>query len=140
MQGAKPKIFFSYARADSEFTLKLAKDLRSAGVDLWMDQLDIAGGDRWDSAVEKALKDCPCLLVVLSPRSVNSTNVMDEVSVALEEKKKVVPVLYRPSDVPFRLKRLQYVDFTENYDVGFTELLRERFEIVIYPSSKRSIR
>ena len=48
MEGIKN--FFSYAREDSEFVLKLAKELRAVGVNLWLDQLDILGGQRWDPA------------------------------------------------------------------------------------------
>jgi hypothetical protein len=118
-----PKVFFSYARADAEFVLKLANDLRSAGINLWIDQLDIPAGERWDSAVESALKAAPYLLVVLSPASVESQNVMDEVAFALENKKKVVPVLRTRCAIPFRLQRLQYADFTATYDNGFTQLL-----------------
>lgn len=33
-----------------------AQDLRSAGISLWFDQLDLHGGDRWDRAVEEALR------------------------------------------------------------------------------------
>ena len=40
------KTFFSYSRDDSEFVLKLAKDLRAAGADVWLDQLDIGAGKR----------------------------------------------------------------------------------------------
>jgi len=119
----RPKVFFSYARADAEFVLKLANDLRSAGISLWIDQLDIPAGERWDSAVENALKAAPYLLVVLSPASVDSQNVMDEVAFALENKKKVVPVLRTRCAIPFRLQRFQYADFTATYDNGFTQLL-----------------
>ena len=86
------KLFFSYARADSEFVLKLAEDLRSSGINLWLDQLDIPGGARWDRSVEEALKVSPSLLVVLSPASVTSDNVMDEVSFGLETHKRIVPI------------------------------------------------
>ena len=55
------KIFFSYSRADSPFALTLAKDLREAGADIWIDQLDIPAGSHWDAAVEKALYSS-CLL------------------------------------------------------------------------------
>jgi uncharacterized protein YbdZ (MbtH family) len=102
-----PTLFCSYDRADAEFALKLANDLRSAGISLWIDQLDIPAGDRWDIAVESALKASPCLLVVLSPASVESQNVMDEVAFALGSNKKVVPVLHRRCDIPFRIQRLQ---------------------------------
>jgi len=62
--------FFSYSRRDSDFALKLAKDLRAAGTGVWLDQLDIAAGEHWDSAIEKALAKCSVILVILSPFSV----------------------------------------------------------------------
>jgi TIR domain-containing protein len=119
MMPQTPKIFFSYARADSAFVLKLAKDLRAAGKTLWLDQLDIQPGALWDKSVEEALKTSPEFLIILSPASVNSANVMDEVSFALEERKRVVPILYCKCDIPFRLRRVQYIDFTADYRVGF---------------------
>lgn len=64
------------------------------------------------------------MLVILPPASVNSTNVMDEVSFALEEKKTVIPVVYRDCTIPFRLRRVQYVDFRHDYARGLKELLR----------------
>ena len=117
------RLFFSYSRHDKDFVLRLAKDLRSVGVNLWIDQLDIAPGDRWDRGVEEALAAAPAVLVVLSPDSVNSQNVMDEVSLALDEKKRIVPILIRQCNVPFRLRRLQYVDFTAGYDAGLAALV-----------------
>jgi formylglycine-generating enzyme required for sulfatase activity len=116
--------FFSYSRDDSEFVLRLAGDLKAARASVWMDQLDIVPGQRWDSAVEDALANCPCMIVILSPASVNSTNVMDEVSFALEEKKTVIPVIHKDCTVPFRLRRLQHVDFRQDYGRGLKELLK----------------
>jgi len=118
------KFFFSYGRADAEFVLKLAADLRSNGTNVWLDQLDIPGGARWDRAVEEALHASPCLLVVLSPASVASNNVMDEVSFGLETDKRIVPILFKDCAVPFRLKRFQYIDFRAGYDEGFKRLIQ----------------
>jgi hypothetical protein len=83
------KIFFSYSRYDSVFVLRLASDLRNAGLDIWLDQLDIAPGEHWDNEIEKALNNANTLLAIISPKSIASDNVMDEVSFALEEKKRV---------------------------------------------------
>lgn len=116
-------LFFSYARADSDFALRLAGDMRSAGVDLWMDQLDIPIGARWDQSVENALRNSPRLLIVLSPASVASENVMDEVAFAIEQNKTILPVLYRTCEIPFRLRRLQYLDFMGDYDTALTKAL-----------------
>jgi TIR domain len=115
--------FLSYAREDAEFVLRLAKDLRGGGAGVWMDQLDIAPGQRWDRAVEDALAKCLEVVVILSPAAVESTNVMDEVSLALEDGKTVLPVLHRQCKIPFRLRRLQYVDLSLNYSAGLDRLL-----------------
>jgi len=117
-----PAAFFSYSREDSEFVLRLAGDLKASGANVWLDQMDIVPGQRWDEAVERALADCPRMLVVLSPAAVHSTNVMDEVSFALQEGKTVVPILYRDCAIPFRLRRVQYIDLRFDYSHGLAEL------------------
>lgn len=120
----KAQYFFSYARKDSDFVLKLATELRAANANLWLDQLDIVGGQRWDRVIEEALRTCEGMIVVLSPDSVASDNVMDEVSYALEHRKLVVPVRYRDCSFPFRLRRVQYIDFTQSFENGLGQLLR----------------
>lgn len=124
MQGQGHRYFFSYSRDDSDFVLKLAEDMRERGLNLWIDQLDIRSGDRWDESVERALKSCSGFLIVLSPHSVASRNVMDEVSFAIDNGKEVLPILHRPCDVPFRISRLQHIDFTRDYDQAFAKLLK----------------
>ncbi len=103
--------------------MTLAKDLREAGADIWIDQLDIPAGSHWDAAVEKALNSSAYVLVILTPSSTASTNVMDEVSFALESGKKIIPVLLEDCLAPFRLRRLQRIDFTSDYTTGFSQLI-----------------
>jgi len=117
------RTFVSYSRADSEFALKLASDLRANGASIWLDQLDIAPGARWDSAIEDALRRSARVIVLLSPKAVASQNVLDEVSFALDEGKTIVPVLVETCAVPMRLRRLQHVDFTPGYEAALGRLL-----------------
>lgn len=117
------RTFVSYSRADSEFALKLASDLRANGASVWLDQLDIAAGARWDSAIEDALRRSARVIVLLSPKAVASQNVLDEVSFALDEGKTIVPVLVEACAVPMRLRRLQHVDFTAGYESALGRLL-----------------
>ena len=124
MAEGAPVAFFSYSREDSDFVLRLAGDLKAAGAGVWLDQLDIVPGQRWDRAVEDALTNCPRMIVILSPASVSSTNVMDEVSFALEEQKTVIPVVYRDCTIPFRLRRVQHVDLRQDYARGLQVLLK----------------
>ena len=119
-----PVAFFSYSREDSEFALRLAADLRAAGANVWIDQLDIGPGQRWDRSVQDALENCPSVLIILSPASVNSNNVLDEVSFALDKQKMLIPILHRDCEIPFRIRRFQHLDFRTDYDRMLLELQR----------------
>ena len=63
------------------------------------------------------------MLVILSPSAIESNNVMDEVAFALDERRTVIPVLHRDCRVPFRLRRLQYIDFRSEYGGGLQALV-----------------
>lgn len=63
------------------------------------------------------------MLVVLSPDSVESKNVRDEVSFALGHRKTIFPLLRRACTVPLRLHTLEYVDFTGEYASALSRLL-----------------
>jgi transcription termination factor Rho len=119
----KNPVFFSYARADSAFALHLAADLKAKGANVWLDQLDIRPGRQWDREIERALTACDEMLVILSPAAVESNNVMDEIGFALDEGKTVIPVLQEECRRPFRLRRLQYIDFKADYEKGLAALL-----------------
>ena len=116
------KTFVSYSRADKAFVQRLAAELREAGVDLWIDIFDIPKGARWDDAVEEALKNCHTLLVVLSPDSVASQNVKDEFGDAMQRGKTIVPVLYKPCEIPMRMRRIEMVDLSSDYNEGLAKL------------------
>src|SRR5579859_4774267 len=108
------KIFISYSRDDSAFALRLHDNLKRAGFDLWIDQGDIHMGN-WDQQVAQALKESAAMIVILTPKSVASENVTDEWSDFLDQQKPIVPILHKSCEVPFRLKRKQWVDFTRSY-------------------------
>lgn len=117
-------VFLSYARENGDFALQLGRDLRAVGLEVWIDQLSIRPGERWDEAVQRALERCRTLIVVMSPESVASPSVNDEVGFALDEGKRVVPVLYRECSVPFRWRRLQRADLSTDPRGGLEQLTR----------------
>ena len=118
------KYFFSYSRVDSDFAKKLATDLRNAGADIWLDQLDIVPGSAWDVAIQNALNGAGGVLAIISDTSIQSKNVMDEVSYAISQEKRIIPLILENCPVPFRLARLQHVDFTKDYDSALEYLLK----------------
>ena len=113
------RTFLSYSRTNKDFALKLARELKAEGLSVWLDQLDIPTGSRWDREVEKALKECEIFMIILTPASINSENVLDEIGYAIDNGKRILPVLLENCEVPFRLRRFQYVDFTtKSFDEG----------------------
>jgi hypothetical protein len=128
-KSASESYFLSYSRSDERFALRLATDLRSRGVAMWIDQLDIRPSEHWDRAVERAVRSCRGLVVVLSPRSAESDNVADEISFAIDSGKKVLPVMIERCTMPLRITRMQVIDATGDYeralDRCFNELAKD---------------
>ena len=106
------RTFISYSRINKDFALELAKELKLEGFDVWLDQLDIPLGARWDREVEKALKESEIFLIILTSASVASENVLDEIGYAIDSGKRILPILLEECEIPLRLRRFQYVDFT----------------------------
>ena len=115
--------FICYSRANTNFAVRLAKDLKSAGYDVWLDQLDIPTGARWDDEIEKALETCTTFMVILSPESMQSQNVKDEIGYAIDAGKNILPLQIKSGDIPLRLRRFQYVDFSNQpYEKSLKEI------------------
>lgn len=123
-------LFFSYSRLDKDYAIRLAGDLRGLGARLWIDQLDIKPGDHWERSIENAIKSARGLLVVLSPRSVASDNVLDEISYARDHGKVILPVLIEKCEIPFRLHRLQYIDFVSDYRAALDACARSALTLL----------
>jgi len=121
------KTFISYSRKDKDFAIEFAREMKSAGYSVWLDQLDIPTGARWDDQVEKALRECEVFLIILTPASVSSENVKDEIGYAIDHGKRIMPILLENCDVPFRLRRFQYVDFT---NVEFNEGIKRAKQLL----------
>ena len=122
----KPKrdrTFLSYARADERLVFRFADDLRARGVAVWVDQLNIRTSEHWDRAVERAIHDCRAMIVFLSPRAVMSDNVADEISLAIECRKTLIPVMIESCRLPLRLTRMHVIDATSAYDAALGQCL-----------------
>lgn len=115
--------FLSYARLDEGIALRLADKLIAAGVSVWVDQYDIRPSQHWDRAVETAVRGCQGMIVILSPRSAASPNVADEVSVAIDGGKDLIPILIEPCTIPLRMTRMQFIDATKDPEAAIGRCL-----------------
>lgn len=123
-QETKKQVFISYSRKDINFVRRLAADLEDAGFNVWWDVSDLKGGDDWVRFIPSAIQASQYFVVLLSPDSLQSEWVAKEYSYALRLRKRVIPAMIKPSDVPFALNTINYVDFVhDEYDTALNRLL-----------------
>ena len=66
MVDVRKAIFLSYASQDEEIAARIATALRAAGLDVWFDKNELRGGDAWDAAIRKRIKDCLLFVPIIS--------------------------------------------------------------------------
>lgn len=97
-------IFISYSSKDREKAEQLTELLASAGLSVWIDKQGIDVATSWSGEIVDAIEGCKAFVVLLSPHSVESVNVVKEVSLAAEQKKKILPLDLEPVELPRDLK------------------------------------
>ena len=58
-------VFLSYASEDAAAAMRIRDALQAAGVEVWFDQSELRGGDAWDSAIRKRIKECAFFVPVI---------------------------------------------------------------------------
>ena len=114
--------FLIYCREDSDFALKLAQDLRSDGVEVWIDLLK-HGEDFYHAVQEAPIPSCR-VLAILSPAARTSDQFNRQLTFAAGQRKTVVPVIYKTCEVPYILTLEEPVDLSADYDEGRKVLQR----------------
>jgi TolB-like protein len=89
-------IFISYSSKDREQAELLTELLTSAGLSVWIDRVSIDVSTSWSKEIVQAINDCKAFIVLLSPNSLQSRNVIKEVSLASEKQKKILPLDLEP--------------------------------------------
>ena len=122
-------VCISYSSKDRERILRMAQQLRDAGVSVWIDQGGIDAAALWTAEIVKAIDGCKVLLLALSAAAAESPNVVKEVSLALDRKKHILPVNLEPVEVPVALRYplagIQHVDlFGDKAQENFATVVR----------------
>jgi hypothetical protein len=110
-------VFISYRRKDIEFVTQLDQELTNRGVSAWFDKESIEVADHWRTSIAEGIRDCKVFVLVLSPDAVESVNIRKEVDLAERHGKKIIPLMWRQTDIPvafeYALAGIQWIDFKE---------------------------
>jgi non-specific serine/threonine protein kinase len=124
-----PSVFLSYASANREAALRIADLLEGRGVTVWIDRKSIVGGSSWSGEIVRGIRRCAAFLVVCTPAAVASQNVQQEIQVAFESKRPIIPLLLAETELPesvvYALAGRQWVDLRVSpVETWLPELLR----------------
>jgi hypothetical protein len=61
-----PAVFISYASQDAEAAQKICEALRAAGIEGFLDQSELRGGDAWDQKIRHEIHDCALFIPIVS--------------------------------------------------------------------------
>src|SRR4051794_28114626 len=98
------EVFISYASADRARVLPIADRLAAAGVSVWIDRNKIEGATRWAEEIALAIEGCKVLVLACSDASMRSWAVKQEIQLAGEDQKALLPLLLEPTRFPAQLR------------------------------------
>ena len=90
-------VFLSHSSKDHEIAEKMCSVLEERGLKCWIAPRDIVPGASWGGAIVEAIRDCGCMVLILSEESNKSGQVLREVERAVNKTKPVIP--FRISNV-----------------------------------------
>lgn len=102
-------VFVAYHREDWEDVVApLMVALQDAGMEIWVDQYLVQGSDDWQVALEQALHECWLMVIIVSPKVLESRYVRQAYRYFINREKPVIPVAYKPVDgLPPELSNLE---------------------------------
>jgi hypothetical protein len=81
------KVFLNYARKDHQLARKLAERLVRGGFSVWSSEEQIAPGENWAKKIGKALDESELMVVLLTPKAMESDGLRQNIEFALGSKK-----------------------------------------------------
>lgn len=123
------KVFLSHSSVDRALARRLAGDLQSASIDIWLDQWEIGVGAELVPTIERSVDETDFVIVLLTRASTASDWVDREWRRKFDEEVRtgrvaVIPVRGEPCVIPDFLAQRSYADISGgSYPLGLKHLL-----------------
>jgi hypothetical protein len=122
-------VFLSYSRKDKDFVRRLFEALKASSRKSWVDWQDIPPTADFPKQIYTGIEAASTFVFVLSPDSITPESFsLKELDYALQNKKRIIPLVYRmvdPQNVQEELQKLDWIFFTQDelFDYAFRRLL-----------------
>ncbi len=133
-------VFVSYSSKNKDIADAIVTDFELNNIKCWYAPRDIMPGEEWVSAITGALQRCKVLVLIYTDESNESRQVMNEVAVAFNAGKTIVPFRLSEnrmsSEFEYYLTRVHWLDaVTKSMGESITEL-RKYIQIILDGSKK----
>lgn len=124
------KVFLCHASADKPKVRKFYRYLKKHGIQPWFDEIDLIGGQDWQIEIPKALSTSDAIIICLTKNSADKEGyIQNEIKFALDKalgmpegRIFLIPVKFEECEVPFSLRRYQWVDLT--IEAGYSKMMQ----------------
>lgn len=124
-QNLRPYVFVSYSHNDSNSVFGILTEMSKLGLNYWYDK-ELKIGSEWTEELGEKILNCEMVMVMLSNSAVLSKNVRNEITMALNHKKKILPVFLEHVDLsPGAELQLQGFHWLLKYQMS-AELFRQK--------------
>jgi hypothetical protein len=118
------KVFISYAHENKSFAKKLAAELEKNGYRVWWDYSTLKGGQDWQREIQSGIIECHYFIIVLTPSAVASDWVRNEITLATQKDKTIIPLFLENCEIPIAIIRKQYIEFeNQTHKAALNELI-----------------
>ena len=125
----QPLVFLSYSSRDERHAGSIIAELRHRGIGVWVDRDSIAGGERWRASIERGIRRCDVVVVLLSNNVTDHPHwVESELGLAQSAAKRIIPVQLNtmsplPEGFGLMLSGTQMIKLYPNYRDGIAKLV-----------------
>ena len=144
------KVFISYVRENTKIVDLLYQELKSHGIQVWLDRNDIDPGSRWEQAIRRAIHQGAFFIACFSEEYHNrgQTYMNEELTLAIDEMRQrptdqiwFIPVKLNDCEIPDRsigggetLQAFQHVNLYKDWEINI-----QRIREIVQPASSETI-
>ena len=132
------KCFLSHNSKNKPLARRIGNILIDRNIDVWFDAWEIKAGESLTGKIGEGIMNSDIFIILLSPDSVNSKWVQEELKIGLhrrinEDNFKVIPILVEDCNIPPFLLDYLYINWQGNEETNIESLLQAIFEVSTKP-------
>ncbi|AOX03618.1 hypothetical protein BJP34_33055 [Moorena producens PAL-8-15-08-1] len=113
------QVLICYADQDKSVMQKISKTLMRKSFTVWTNKTDIETGTPFQDVINQGIEGADNIVYLISPASIKSDYCQQEITHALDNNKRIIPLLIESTELegmPPQIRGLQFLDFTTYKD------------------------